>query len=157
MLSQVGEMMSCLQNLLMAWVNISIILCLPNLNSISMCEWCSIWVRVCEAGPGQDCHSADWSVRGLLQELREAMTEVQSAVLKTAATLRHSGTHIKHTFIKGQCWKVTKCIYSIAMLQHYTSFTWHGKQAFYKNTNVLGSWGTPVQSTQLLIEMITHY
>eukprot|EP00064_Thunnus_orientalis_P018206 superscaffoldBa00004112_g18299 len=37
---------------------------------------------------------SDWSVRGLLQELREAMTDVQSAVLKTAATLRHNGTHM---------------------------------------------------------------
>ncbi|XP_044200592.1 bifunctional epoxide hydrolase 2-like [Thunnus albacares] len=34
---------------------------------------------------------SDWSVRGLLQELREVMTDVQSAVLKTAATLRHNG------------------------------------------------------------------
>ncbi|XP_031143145.1 bifunctional epoxide hydrolase 2 [Sander lucioperca] len=33
----------------------------------------------------------DWSVRALLEELREAMTDVQQAVLKTAASLRHSG------------------------------------------------------------------
>ncbi|XP_078128391.1 bifunctional epoxide hydrolase 2 [Sander vitreus] len=33
----------------------------------------------------------DWSVRALLEELREAMTDVQRAVLKTAASLRHSG------------------------------------------------------------------
>ncbi|KAM7365797.1 hypothetical protein PAMP_016702 [Pampus punctatissimus] len=34
---------------------------------------------------------SDWSVRGLMQELREAMTDVQSAVLETAATLRRNG------------------------------------------------------------------
>ncbi|XP_034721058.1 bifunctional epoxide hydrolase 2 [Etheostoma cragini] len=34
---------------------------------------------------------SDWSVRALLQELRDAMTDVQRAVLKTAARLRHSG------------------------------------------------------------------
>ncbi|XP_070786553.1 bifunctional epoxide hydrolase 2 [Enoplosus armatus] len=34
---------------------------------------------------------SDWSVRGLLEELREAMMDVQPAVLKTAASLRHSG------------------------------------------------------------------
>ncbi|XP_035533590.1 bifunctional epoxide hydrolase 2 [Morone saxatilis] len=33
----------------------------------------------------------DWSVRGLLEELREAMMDVQPAVLKTAASLRRSG------------------------------------------------------------------
>lgn len=36
--------------------------------------------------------SSDWSVRGLLEELREAMMDVHPAVLKTAASLRHSGT-----------------------------------------------------------------
>uniref|UniRef100_A0A8C4DSK3 AB hydrolase-1 domain-containing protein n=1 Tax=Dicentrarchus labrax TaxID=13489 RepID=A0A8C4DSK3_DICLA len=34
---------------------------------------------------------SDWSVRGLLEELREAMMDVQPAVLKTAASLRRSG------------------------------------------------------------------
>lgn len=34
---------------------------------------------------------SDWSVRGLLQEFREAMADVQAAVLKTAASLRCSG------------------------------------------------------------------
>ena len=36
----------------------------------------------------------DWSVRALLEELRETMTDIQQAALKTAASLRHSGTHI---------------------------------------------------------------
>lgn len=40
---------------------------------------------------------SDWSVGGLLQEFREVMTDVQSAILKTAATLRQKGTHIKYT------------------------------------------------------------
>ncbi|XP_031147980.1 bifunctional epoxide hydrolase 2-like [Sander lucioperca] len=31
----------------------------------------------------------DWSVRVLLEELREVMTDIQRAVLKTAASLRH--------------------------------------------------------------------
>ncbi len=35
---------------------------------------------------------SDWSVRGLLEEFSEAMMDVQPAVLKTAASLRHSGT-----------------------------------------------------------------
>ncbi|XP_049919935.1 bifunctional epoxide hydrolase 2 [Epinephelus moara] len=34
---------------------------------------------------------SDWSISGLLEELREAMMDVQPAVLKTAASLRHSG------------------------------------------------------------------
>ncbi|XP_038572793.1 bifunctional epoxide hydrolase 2-like isoform X1 [Micropterus salmoides] len=34
---------------------------------------------------------SDWSVRGLLEELREAMMDVQPAVLKAAAGLRHRG------------------------------------------------------------------
>ncbi|XP_074482977.1 bifunctional epoxide hydrolase 2-like [Sebastes fasciatus] len=34
---------------------------------------------------------SDWSVRGLLEELRAVMMDVQPAVLKTAASLRHSG------------------------------------------------------------------
>ncbi|XP_044043145.1 bifunctional epoxide hydrolase 2 [Siniperca chuatsi] len=34
---------------------------------------------------------SDWSVRGLLEELREAAMDVQAAVLKTATSLRHSG------------------------------------------------------------------
>ncbi|KAM8904988.1 bifunctional epoxide hydrolase 2 isoform 2-T2 [Spinachia spinachia] len=34
---------------------------------------------------------SDWSARGLLEELREAMKDVQPAVMKTAARLRHSG------------------------------------------------------------------
>ncbi|GAA6233097.1 bifunctional epoxide hydrolase 2 [Lates japonicus] len=34
---------------------------------------------------------SDWSVRGLLEKLREAMMDVQPAVLKTAARLRRSG------------------------------------------------------------------
>ncbi|KAM9334035.1 bifunctional epoxide hydrolase 2 [Symphorus nematophorus] len=34
---------------------------------------------------------SDWSVSGLLEELREAMMDVQPAVLKTAASLRQSG------------------------------------------------------------------
>ncbi|KAK5847463.1 hypothetical protein PBY51_016587 [Eleginops maclovinus] len=34
---------------------------------------------------------SDWSVRGLLKELQEAMMDVQPAVLKTAARLRHRG------------------------------------------------------------------
>lgn len=50
---------------------------------------------------------SDWSVRGLLEELREAMMDVQPAVLKAAAGLRHRGnyasTHLhgKHT----QLWR----------------------------------------------------
>lgn len=35
----------------------------------------------------------DWSVGLLLEELREAMMEVRPAVLKTAASLRHSGLY----------------------------------------------------------------
>ena len=35
----------------------------------------------------------DWSVGPLLEELREAMMEVRPAVLKTAASLRHSGLY----------------------------------------------------------------
>lgn len=35
---------------------------------------------------------SDWSVRRLLEELREAMMDVRPAVLKTAASLRHRGT-----------------------------------------------------------------
>ncbi|XP_074482978.1 bifunctional epoxide hydrolase 2-like isoform X1 [Sebastes fasciatus] len=34
---------------------------------------------------------SDWSVRGLLEELRAVMMDVQPVVLKTAASLRHSG------------------------------------------------------------------
>lgn len=34
---------------------------------------------------------ADWSVKGLLDKLTEAMMDVQAAVLKTAAGLRRSG------------------------------------------------------------------
>uniref|UniRef100_UPI0037E701A5 bifunctional epoxide hydrolase 2 n=1 Tax=Semicossyphus pulcher TaxID=241346 RepID=UPI0037E701A5 len=34
---------------------------------------------------------SEWSVGGLLEELREAMMDVRAAVLKTAASLRHSG------------------------------------------------------------------
>lgn len=41
---------------------------------------------------------SDWSVRRLLEEFREAMMDVQPAVLKTAARLRRSGTqHAEHT------------------------------------------------------------
>lgn len=36
---------------------------------------------------------SDWSVKGLLDKLTEAMMDVQAAVLKTAAGLRRSGTH----------------------------------------------------------------
>lgn len=36
---------------------------------------------------------SDWSVRGVMEELRKAMMDVQPAVLKTAASLRHSGTY----------------------------------------------------------------
>lgn len=35
---------------------------------------------------------SDWSVGGVLEELRQAMMDVQPAVLKTAAALRQSGT-----------------------------------------------------------------
>lgn len=34
---------------------------------------------------------SDWSVKALLEKLREAMMDVEPAVLKTAASLRHSG------------------------------------------------------------------
>lgn len=41
---------------------------------------------------------SDWSVRGLLEKLREAMMDVQPAVLKTAARLRRSGKqNTEHT------------------------------------------------------------
>lgn len=35
---------------------------------------------------------SDWSVKGLLDKLTEAMMDVQAAVLKTAAVLRRNGT-----------------------------------------------------------------
>lgn len=35
---------------------------------------------------------SDWSVKGLLDKLTEAMMDVQAAVLKTAAGLRRNGT-----------------------------------------------------------------
>ncbi|XP_075950920.1 bifunctional epoxide hydrolase 2 [Anarhichas minor] len=44
-----------------------------------------------EAGVKGVTLPSDWSARRLLEELREAMMDVQPAVLKTAASLRHSG------------------------------------------------------------------
>lgn len=36
---------------------------------------------------------SDWSGKGVLDKVREAMMDVQPAVLKMAASLHHSGTH----------------------------------------------------------------
>ncbi|XP_077960142.1 bifunctional epoxide hydrolase 2 isoform X2 [Gasterosteus aculeatus] len=44
-----------------------------------------------EAGVRGVTLPSDWSARGLLEELREAMMDVQPAVMKTAVRLRHSG------------------------------------------------------------------
>uniref|UniRef100_A0AAQ4R2L2 AB hydrolase-1 domain-containing protein n=1 Tax=Gasterosteus aculeatus aculeatus TaxID=481459 RepID=A0AAQ4R2L2_GASAC len=44
-----------------------------------------------EAGVRGVTLPSDWSARGLLEDLREAMMDVQPAVMKTAVRLRHSG------------------------------------------------------------------
>lgn len=41
----------------------------------------------------------DWSVRSMLEELREGVMDVQPAVLKTAVTLRQSGTSGSLTYV----------------------------------------------------------